>query len=217
MARHRIFSMPFAPVYPACMQKAQRKGRTQQEAGQIICWLTGYGEADLQRHIERQTDFETFFAQAPAMNPNRRLIQGVVCGIRVEQITDPLMQEIRYLDKLIDELAKGRPMEKILRQEPGLPLSHEPQPWRKIRDTAPARSPLIRAFAAFWRRKSAAHFLRRQAGSGTPIRFGSRMAIPPQAIAGRRRASDPSSGAEKIFTRLPRISSAGNSWMPRFS
>lgn len=109
--------MPFARVYPAYVQKAERKGRTQQEVDRIICWLTGYTDAGLRRQIERQTDFETFFAQAPAMNPNRRLIKGVVCGIRVEDITDPLMQEIRYLDKLIDELAKGRPMEKILRQE----------------------------------------------------------------------------------------------------
>lgn len=113
--------MPFAKVYPAYVQKAQRKGRTQQEVDQIICWLTGYDEAGLRRQIQQQTDCETFFAQAPAMNPNRRLIKGVVCGIRVEEISDPLMQEIRYLDKLIDELAKGRPMEKILRQEGGVP------------------------------------------------------------------------------------------------
>lgn len=117
MTRHRIFSMPFAKVYPAYVQKAERKGRTRQEVDRILCWLTGYSEADLRRHIEQQTDFENFFAQAPAMNPNRRLIKGVVCGIRVEEITDPLMQEIRYLDKLVDELAKGRSMEKILRQE----------------------------------------------------------------------------------------------------
>ncbi|GIU78107.1 MAG: hypothetical protein KatS3mg005_1345 [Bryobacteraceae bacterium] len=109
--------MPFARVYPAYVQKARRKGRTQQEVDQIICWLAGYDEAGLRRQIRQLTDFETFFAQAPAMNPNRRLIKGVVCGIRVEEISDPLMQEIRYLDKLIDELAKGRPMEKILRQE----------------------------------------------------------------------------------------------------
>lgn len=117
MTRHRIFSMPFAKVYPAYVQKAERKDRTQQEVDQIICWLTGYDEAGLRRQIERQTDFETFFAQAPAMHLNRRLIKGVVCGIRVEEIADPLMQEIRYLDKLVDELAKGRPMDKILRQE----------------------------------------------------------------------------------------------------
>lgn len=109
--------MPFARVYPAYVQKAQRKGRTQQEVDQIICWLTGYDVAGLRRQIQLQTDFETFFAQAPAMNPNRRLIKGVVCGIRVEEVADPLMQEIRYLDKLIDELARGRPLEKILRQE----------------------------------------------------------------------------------------------------
>lgn len=122
MTKHRIFSMPFTKVYPAYVQKAERKGRTQQEVNQIICWLTGYDENGLRRQIERQTDFETLFAQAPAMNPHRRLIQGVVCGIRVEEIADPLMQEIRYLDKLIDELAKGRPLAKILRQEASAPL-----------------------------------------------------------------------------------------------
>lgn len=116
LTRHRIFSTPFARVYPSYVQKAERKGRTQQEVDQIICWLTGYDQQGLRRQIERQCDFETFFAQAPAMHPNRALIKGVVCGIRVEQVADPLMQQIRYLDKLIDELAKGRPMEKILRQ-----------------------------------------------------------------------------------------------------
>lgn len=121
MTRHRIFSFPFAKVYPAYVQKAERKGRTQREVDQIICWLTGYDEAGLRRQLELQCNFETFFAQAPAMHPNRKLITGVVCGIRVEEVEDPLMQEIRYLDKLIDELAKGRPMEKILRQQAGAP------------------------------------------------------------------------------------------------
>ncbi|MCC6861187.1 MAG: DUF2200 family protein [Bryobacterales bacterium] len=121
MTRHRIFSTPFATVYPAYVQKAERKGRTQHEVDQIICWLTGYDQAGLRRQIELGNDFETFFAQAPAMHPNRTLIRGVVCGIRVEEIADPLMQEIRYLDKLVDELAKGRPMEKILRQEASAP------------------------------------------------------------------------------------------------
>jgi hypothetical protein len=117
LTRHRIFSTPFATVYPAYVQKAARKSRTQREVDQIICWLTGYDQAGLQRQIKLQNDFETFFAQAPAMHPNRTLIKGVVCGIRVEEIEDPLMREIRYLDKLVDELAKGRPMENILRQE----------------------------------------------------------------------------------------------------
>ncbi len=121
MAKHRIFSTPFAKVYPMYVQKAERKGRTQQEVDQIICWLTGYDQAGLRRQMERQTDFETFFAEAPAMNPHRGLIKGVVCGVRVEEIADPLMREIRYLDKLIDELAKGRPMEKILRQPASAP------------------------------------------------------------------------------------------------
>jgi hypothetical protein len=116
MTQHRIFSMPFARVYSAYVQKAERKGRTRSEVDQILCWLTGYSQAELQRQIELQTDFQTFFAQAPSMHPNRNLIRGVVCGVRVEEVADPLMREIRRLDKLVDELAKGRPMEKILRQ-----------------------------------------------------------------------------------------------------
>ena len=107
--------MPFAKVYPAYINKAERKERTKEEVDQIICWLTGYDEAGLREQIKEENDFETFFDQAPAMNPNRSLIKGVVCGIRVEEIEDPLMQKIRYLDKLIDELAKGKKMEKILR------------------------------------------------------------------------------------------------------
>jgi len=116
MAGHRIFKMPFARVYPAYVNKAERKNRTKAEVDTIICWLTGYDLPGLRQQIKKETDFETFFAQAPAMHPNCRLITGVVCGIRVENIEDPLMQKIRYLDKLIDELAKGKPMEKILRQ-----------------------------------------------------------------------------------------------------
>jgi hypothetical protein len=108
--------MKSAKVYPLYVQKAQRKNRTKEEVDQIICWLTGYDQADLQRQIEQEHDFETFFAQAPGIHPNSALIKGVVCGVRVEEIEDPLMQKIRYLDKLIDELAKGKAMEKILRQ-----------------------------------------------------------------------------------------------------
>jgi hypothetical protein len=115
-SNHRIFGMKFANVYPLYVQKAERKNRTKEEVDQIICWLTGYNRAGLQQQIKQGNDFETFFAQAPAMNPNRSLIQGVVCGVRVQEIEDPLMQNIRYLDKLIDELAKGKTMEKILRQ-----------------------------------------------------------------------------------------------------
>ena len=115
MAEHRIFSMKFSSVYPLYLQKAERKGRTRAEVDQIISWLTGYSANELQQQLEQGSDFRTFFAQAPAMNPNAVLIQGVVCGVRVEEVTDPLMQKIRYLDKLIDELAKGRSMEKILR------------------------------------------------------------------------------------------------------
>lgn len=116
MSEHRIFGMAFAKVYPAYVQKAARKGRTQAEVDLIICWLTGYDEAALRRQIETGVDFRAFFAEAPAPHPNRALITGVVCGIRVEDIDDPLMQQIRWLDKLIDELAKGKAMGKILRK-----------------------------------------------------------------------------------------------------
>jgi hypothetical protein len=109
--------MKFGKVYPLYVQKAERKNRTKEEVDQIICWLTGYDQAGLQQQIEQENDFETFFAQAPAIHPNRSLIKGVVCGVRVEEIEEPLMQNIRYLDLLIDELARGKAMEKILRQE----------------------------------------------------------------------------------------------------
>jgi hypothetical protein len=114
--RHHVFAMKFAKVYPLYVQKAEGKNRTKKEVDQVICWLTGYDQAGLQAQIERENDFETFFAQAPAIHPNCSLITGVVCGIRVEEIEDPLMRKLRYLDKLIDELAKGKAMEKILRQ-----------------------------------------------------------------------------------------------------
>ena len=116
MPKHRIFTTSFASVYPLYVQKAERKNRTKADVDQIICWLTGYTQAGLQGQIDQENDFETFFAQAPAMHPNCALIKGVVCGVRVEEIEDPLMQKIRYLDKLIDELAKGKALEKILRQ-----------------------------------------------------------------------------------------------------
>lgn len=116
MPAHQIFSTPFSAVYPLYVQKAERKGRTKEEVDHVICWLTGYDQAGLQNQIDQQVDFESFFAQAPAMHPNSSLIQGVVCGVRVEEVEDPLMQKIRQLDKLIDELAKGKAMEKILRQ-----------------------------------------------------------------------------------------------------
>ena len=116
MPRNHIFVMKFAKVYPLYVQKAERKNRTKEEVDQIICWLTGYDQAGLQRQIEQENDLETFFAQAPGIHQNSALIKGVVCGVRVEEIEDPLMQKIRYLDKLIDELAKGKKMEKILRQ-----------------------------------------------------------------------------------------------------
>ncbi|MDP3517585.1 MAG: DUF2200 domain-containing protein [Pseudohongiella sp.] len=112
---HRIFSMAFAKVYPMYVQKAERKGRTKEDVDTIICWLTGYDQAGLQQQLELATDFTTFFAQAPAMNPNCTLITGKVCGVQVDAIEDPLMQKIRWLDKLVDELAKGKTMAKILR------------------------------------------------------------------------------------------------------
>lgn len=115
MSEHRIFKTAFASVYPMYVQKAERKSRTRAEVDQIICWLTGYDDDELQQQLEKKCDFKTFFAEAPAMNSDRSLIKGVVCGVRIEEIQDPLMQEIRYLDKLVDELAKGRAMDKILR------------------------------------------------------------------------------------------------------
>ncbi|WP_226636291.1 DUF2200 domain-containing protein [Brevundimonas poindexterae] len=112
---HRVYRMSFASVYPHYLAKAEKKGRTKAEVDQIICWLTGYDQPGLEQQIEEKTDFETFFADAPAMNPAREAITGVICGIRVEEVAEPLMREIRYLDKLIDELARGKAMDKILR------------------------------------------------------------------------------------------------------
>ncbi|MDX9768965.1 MAG: DUF2200 domain-containing protein [Tenuifilaceae bacterium] len=116
MSNTKIFKMPFASVYPYYIQKAEKKGRTKAEVDEIIFWLTGYNENLFQNHLDNKTDFESFFAQAPQINPNVSKITGVVCGIRVENIEDKLMQQIRYLDKLVDELAKGKAMEKILRR-----------------------------------------------------------------------------------------------------
>jgi hypothetical protein len=117
MAKHRIYTTSFAKVYPFLVAKAEKKGRTKAEVDQIISWLTGYGPRQLEAQLEKQTDVETFFADAPRINPLRALIKGVVCGVRVEDVKEPTMREIRYLDKLIDELARGKPMEKILRKE----------------------------------------------------------------------------------------------------
>jgi hypothetical protein len=116
MIKHRIYTTSFASVYPHYLTKAQNKGHSKTEVDEIICWLTGYSQAELEIQLDKQTDFETFFDKAPKLNPSRRLIKGVICGIRVESIEEPLMQEIRYLDKLIDELARGKTMEKILRK-----------------------------------------------------------------------------------------------------
>lgn len=115
VTRNRVYAMRFSSVYPLYVQKAERKGRTQEEVDRIICWLTGYTRAGLAKQIKKQDDFETFFAEAPAFHPNSALIKGVVCGVRVEEVKHPLMRKVRYLDKLIDELAKGKAMEKILR------------------------------------------------------------------------------------------------------
>jgi hypothetical protein len=116
MTQHRIYKMSFAKVYPLLVAKAEKKGRTKAEVDQIIHWLTGYSQEALAAQLANNTDFETLFAQAPALNPARADIKGVVCGVRVEQIAEPVMREIRYLDKLIDELARGKAMEKILRR-----------------------------------------------------------------------------------------------------
>jgi hypothetical protein len=117
-AKHRIFTMSFARVYPHLVAKAEKKGRAKSEVDAIIHWLTGYSQRELERQLKKQVDVETFFQEAPVPNPSRRLIKGVVCGVRVEDIEDATMREIRYLDKLVDELAKGKAMDKILRSEP---------------------------------------------------------------------------------------------------
>lgn len=117
MKKHRIYAMPFARVYPEYVAKAERKGRSKAEVDEIIIWLTGYDPKGLEAEIAKETDIDTFFTQAPRLNPSRSLITGVVCGVRIEEIEDPLMKEVRYLDKLIDELARGKAMNKILRAE----------------------------------------------------------------------------------------------------
>jgi hypothetical protein len=117
MTKHRIYTISFAKVYPLYVAKAEKKGRTRAEVDQIISWLTGYGQKGLETQLEKQTDLETFFSKAPKLNPSRALITGLVCGVRVEDIEEPLMREIRYLDKLIDELARGKAMDKVLRKE----------------------------------------------------------------------------------------------------
>lgn len=117
MEKHRIYTMSFASVYPHYVAKAEKKGRTKAEVDEIIRWLTGYTQKELAVQLKKETDFETFLAEAPKLNPSRNLITGVVCGVRVEEIEEPTMREIRYMDKLIDELAKGKAMEKILRKE----------------------------------------------------------------------------------------------------
>lgn len=116
MSWSRVYAMPVASVYPLYIEKAEKKGRTKQELDQVISWLTGYSQNDLDLELKNKTSFETFFTQAPKLNPNRKLITGLICGVRVEEIEEPLIQEIRYLDKLVDELAKGKAMEKILRK-----------------------------------------------------------------------------------------------------
>jgi hypothetical protein len=117
MSEHPIYSMPVAEVYPHYVTKAEKKGRTQDEVDEIITWLTGYSKAQLNKQLNDRKSFREFFDRAPKMNKNRRLIKGVICGIRVEEVEEPLMQEIRYMDKLVDELSKGKAMEKILRTE----------------------------------------------------------------------------------------------------
>lgn len=114
--KHRIFTTSFASVYPLYVAKAEKKGRTKEEVDEILRWLTGYSQQEIENHVQIKTDFETFFAGAPKLNPARNLITGVVCGVRVEELEDGTMREIRYLDKLVDELAKGKAMEKILRK-----------------------------------------------------------------------------------------------------
>ncbi len=131
----RVYAMSFASVYPLYVQKAEKKGRTKQEVDEVITWLTGYSAAQLARAIDDKRDVEAFFAKAPRLHPNAKLITGVVCGVRIEELTDPLMQKIRYLDKLVDELAKGKKMESILRQKPPAAAAKKPAAAKK----APAR------------------------------------------------------------------------------
>ncbi len=114
--KHRIYTMSFAGVYPYYIAKAEKKGRTKKEVDEIICWLMGYSQKDLDAQLKKKTDFEHFILEAPKLNPQRSLVKGVICGVRVEDIKDPIMREVRYLDKLIDELAKGKTMDKILRR-----------------------------------------------------------------------------------------------------
>ena len=117
MSKHRIYTTSVASVYPHYLAKAEKKGRTKAEVDEIICWLTGYSQGELEKRLKSQTDFETFFAEAPRLNPARTLVKGLICGVRIEDIEEPTMREIRYLDKLIDELAKGKTMDKILRKQ----------------------------------------------------------------------------------------------------
>lgn len=117
MTKHRIYTTSVAAVYPHYVTKAEKKGRAKAEVDEIIRWLTGYNQKELESQLEKETNFETFFADAPKLNPSRSLIKGVICGVRLEDIKEPTMREIRYLDKLIDELANGKPMEKILRKQ----------------------------------------------------------------------------------------------------
>ncbi|MFT3866895.1 MAG: DUF2200 domain-containing protein [Nibricoccus sp.] len=113
--KHRIYTMPFAKVYPLLVAKVEKKGRTKAEVDTVIHWLTGYSQRELDAQLKKQTDYENFFAQAPKLNPLRNQIKGTICGIKIEEIEDPLMREVRYLDKLVDELAKGKALEKVLR------------------------------------------------------------------------------------------------------
>lgn len=115
MAKHPIYSMNFAKIYPLLVAKAEKRGRTRRNVDEIIRWLTGYSQKALENHVEKQTSYENFFAQAPRMNPSRTMITGAICGVKIEDIQEPTMREIRYLDKMIDELAKDKPMDKILR------------------------------------------------------------------------------------------------------
>ena len=119
--KHRIFTTPFANVYPYYVAKAEKKAHSKAEVDAVICWLTGYSQKALEGQLKKQTDFETFFANAPKLNPARKLITGLICGVRIEDIQEPTMREIRYLDKLVDELAKGRALEKILRAADSMP------------------------------------------------------------------------------------------------
>ncbi len=182
MAQHRIYTMTFSAVYPLYVAKATRKGRTNEEVDTVIRWLTGYTKKGLETQIRRAVTLEEFFAKAPKLSPLRSLITGVICGVQIEDITDPLMREVRYLDKLIDELAKGRPMEKILRQGSASPETQIKKSGSTVHQDIlryhAMQDPSCAPSARYWQRRYLERFLRPQAKFGMRILYGFWMVTP---------------------------------------